>query len=113
MRYFGKNLGLTLIMLAMLGAGGAAHAEARILEVRFENHHFIPETVTVPAGQALVVRVVNADNETIEFESFKLNREKAISPGETITVHDGTGRPVGVRGLSLRDRASRNDRARN
>jgi hypothetical protein len=56
-------------------------------EIRFENHQFKPLTLTVPTGQPLIVKVVNASNETIEFESFKLNREKAISPGESIIVH--------------------------
>ncbi len=46
-----------------------------------------PLTLTVPAGQPLIIRVVNASKETIEFESFKLNREKAISPGEKTTTH--------------------------
>jgi hypothetical protein len=55
-------------------------------EIRFENHQFSPQTLTVPARQALSIKVINASNETIEFESFKLNREKAISPGESITV---------------------------
>ena len=55
-------------------------------EIRFENHQFSPLTLTVPAGQPLHLKVINASNETIEFESFKLNREKAILPGEVITV---------------------------
>ena len=41
----------------------------------------------MPAGQPLTIQVVNVSKETIEFESFKLNREKAIQPGETIVVH--------------------------
>jgi plastocyanin len=55
-------------------------------EIRFENHQFNPQTLTVTAGQALSIKVINASNETIEFESFKLNREKAVSPGESVTV---------------------------
>jgi hypothetical protein len=56
-------------------------------EIRFENHHFVPQNLTVAAGQELVIKVVNASTETIEFESFKLNREKALTPGQTINVH--------------------------
>jgi plastocyanin len=63
-----------------------AYAAATPIEIRFENHHFVPQNLTVPAGQELTINVVNASNETIEFESFKLNREKAVSPGETIKV---------------------------
>jgi plastocyanin len=56
-------------------------------EIRFEKHKFTPQTLTVPSGQKLTIKVVNASNETIEFESFKLNREKVVTPGQTITVH--------------------------
>lgn len=68
-----------------LGAG-AAYADNGVVEVRFENHHFSPANLEVPAGQALTIRVVNASKETIEFESFRLNREKAVQPGEAIAV---------------------------
>jgi plastocyanin len=54
--------------------------------IRFENHHFEPAKLSVAAGRPLTLKVTNASNETIEFESFKLNREQALSPGETITV---------------------------
>jgi plastocyanin len=54
--------------------------------IRFENHHFVPQTLHVIAGQPLVLKVTNASNETIEFESFKLNREIAMTPGEKISV---------------------------
>jgi hypothetical protein len=56
-------------------------------EIRFENHKFTPQTLSVPRGQKLTIKLVNASQETIEFESFKLNREKVVSPGQTITVH--------------------------
>ena len=55
--------------------------------IRFENHKFSPQTLSVPSGQKLTIKVVNASKETIEFESFKLNREKVVTPGETISVH--------------------------
>jgi len=68
-----------------LGAA-AANADNGVIEVRFQDHHFSPANLEVPAGQAVTVRVVNASSETIEFESFRLNREKAVQPGETIAV---------------------------
>jgi len=64
----------------------AVRADSGVAQIRFENHSFTPQSVTVPAGQSLSIKVLNLSQETIEFESFKLNREKAISPGETITV---------------------------
>jgi len=67
--------------------GELAQAGETATEIRFENHHFVPQNLTVAAGQELVIKVVNASTETIELESFKLNREKALSPGQTISVH--------------------------
>ena len=69
-----------------IGCVGWAHAQDD-QELRFENHQFTPQTLTVPSGQKLNIKVVNASKETIEFESFKLNREKVVTPGESITVH--------------------------
>ncbi|HXZ89105.1 MAG TPA: cupredoxin domain-containing protein [Candidatus Binataceae bacterium] len=87
-KYFTRAIGTIAILAAAVPTFAAdVHAEDGVRELRFENHRFAPQTLTVPAGQALTVRVVNTDKETIEFESFKLNREKAVSPGETITVH--------------------------
>jgi hypothetical protein len=68
-------------------AAGYAAASDTAATIKFENHHWAPLNVNVPANQALTIHVVNASNETIEFESFKLNRETAMTPGETITVH--------------------------
>jgi hypothetical protein len=78
----------SLFLLAgLLGLAIAAQAADSAATIRFEDHHWSPLTVTVPAGQPLSIQVVNASKETIEFESFRLNREKAIQPGETIVVH--------------------------
>lgn len=71
---------------ALILLGFAPQACAADQQIRFLDHHFTPTTLAVPAGQPLTLRVTNASNETIEFESFKLNREKAIDPGQTITV---------------------------
>jgi plastocyanin len=74
------------VITAVVLAAAAAGAQDTVTEIRFENHQFAPQTLTVPAGQPLVIKVVNSSKETIEFESFKLNREVAMTPGETITV---------------------------
>lgn len=57
------------------------------LQIRFEDHRFTPQTLTVASGRRLVIKVVNASTETIEFESFKLNREMVMEPGDTVVVH--------------------------
>jgi plastocyanin len=76
-----------LSLVAAIGlASAAAHADNSAVELRFADHRFSPTNLAVPAGEAVTIKVVNASNETIEFESFRLNREKAIQPGQTISV---------------------------
>jgi len=77
---------ISALFLTTTMAITAAGAQDTTLGIRFENHHFTPQTLMVPVGQPLAIKVVNASNETIEFESFKLNREVAMTLGETITV---------------------------
>jgi uncharacterized protein (DUF58 family) len=76
---------LLLASVLLLNPAQGAEPE-RAPAIRFADHRFTPQTLNVPAGQPLVIKVVNASNETIEFESFKLNREIAMTPGETISV---------------------------
>ena len=75
---------LIVLLIVLVPAG--ARGYDTVIELRFENHRFTPQTITVPANQALTLRITNASKEPIEFESFKLNREKVVGPGETITV---------------------------
>jgi uncharacterized protein (DUF58 family) len=75
--------------LLLLAAGGlvmAAPAEDIIVELRFENRKFIPQTLNVPANRPFKIKIVNASKEAMEFESFKLNREKVVGAGETVTI---------------------------
>ncbi len=76
--------GLFLLAVAL---PSAAYAADNGVEIQFRDHHFTPQTLTVAAGQPFTIKVVNNASETIEFESFKLNRERVVSAGATITVH--------------------------
>jgi hypothetical protein len=64
----------------------AKDAPEQIFEIRYENHRFMPRSLVVPAGCQVRIKVVNLSAERIEFESFKLNREKVIEPGKEVTV---------------------------
>lgn len=55
----------------------------------FHNHRFEPARITVPAHQKFRLRVKNTDDTADEFESVDLNREKLVTPGQTITVFLG------------------------
>ena len=75
-----------ILQLAPLAVGADAPVQLDPV-IRFDNHKFEPTTLTVPAGHPMTLKVVNSSNETIEFESFRLNREKVVSPGSTIKVN--------------------------
>ena len=63
------------LVTGALALGGArANANSNVVELRYQDHRFAPARLQVPAGQALTIKVVNASQETIEFESFRLNR---------------------------------------
>jgi high-affinity iron transporter len=59
------------------------------LTIQFENHHFVPSQITVPAGRKFKLFVKNDDSTADEFESTDLNRELLVTPGNTITVFLG------------------------
>jgi Cupredoxin-like domain len=76
-----------LLVLTMMILGDNALGEDRVVGLRYENHRFAPQSITVPASRPFRIKVINASKETIEFESFRLNREKVIGPGETVIVN--------------------------
>ena len=86
--------GLSIPMMHL----GAKDAPDQVFEIRFEKHRFTPQSLVIPAGRQVQIRVVNSSTERIEFESFKLNREKIVEPGKTVTVDL---RPLKYRQLRL------------
>jgi len=54
-----------------------------------KDHKFEPAELTVPAGQKVKIKVVNADPTPEEFESHELNREKVIPGGATAMIFVG------------------------
>ena len=83
----------SMIVFVTVVFSGSARGEDKVVELRFENRRFTPQTITVPANQSLTLRITNASGDPIEFESFKLNREKVVGPGETVTVRLPALRP--------------------
>lgn len=67
------------------GASPSSYQDT-VLEIHFADHRFTPQTLVVHADQPLVIKIVNSSKERIEFESFSLNREKVVDPGESITL---------------------------
>jgi len=75
---FAMGLGLSLLSAASM-------AGAPTVELRIENHVFVPDIVEIPAATKVRLMVINADSTPEEFESYELNREKVI-PGNRKTV---------------------------
>jgi hypothetical protein len=75
-----------LLLLITVALETRSLADDLVIEMRFENQRFVPQTITVPANQPFKIKIINASKEAIEFESFKLNREKVVGPGETVVV---------------------------
>ena len=70
-----------------------AEDSAVTVVIRFDHHHFIPQKIEIPSGKPILLTVVNVGNERIEFESFKLHREKVIEPGRSVVIHLPALRP--------------------
>lgn len=61
--------------------------------IQYANRRFKPTKLEVAAGEPLLIRVVNRSQERIEFESFRLHRERVVDPGATIIVRVGALKP--------------------
>ena len=70
------------LWLSLIGTA-AAMDEIRIV---IKDHRFVPSEVRVKADTKINLIVSNEDQTVEEFESFSLNREKVVRPGQSITV---------------------------
>jgi high-affinity iron transporter len=82
-----RTVAAAAVMLAVLCAPPARADEPPLLV--FHNHRFEPPRIEVPAHQKFKLLVKNTDDTADEFESVELNREKLVTPGQTITVFLG------------------------
>jgi heme/copper-type cytochrome/quinol oxidase subunit 2 len=76
-------------LLAGVLAGGSAARADEIPTLEFRQHRFVPNRIQVPANVKFKLMVKNNDDTADEFESVDLNREKLVTPGQTITVFLG------------------------
>ena len=67
-----KNLILasSLIVLVAVTLTADARGEDTVVELRFENRRFIPQTITVPANQSLTLQITNASKEPRRIRKF-------------------------------------------
>ena len=76
---------LVIVLLAATAAPAAADPTAITLAV--EEARFVPAEVEVSADARLRLDVTNHTAAAIEFESFELNRERVVQPGQTVAVY--------------------------
>lgn len=75
----GWALGIVLLALS------TAIADEEI-QVVIKDHQFSPSEIKIKAQTKTKLVITNQDNSAEEFESFSLNREKMIRPGQTVTI---------------------------
>ena len=80
---------VVLAALAVLLVGGSGARADDVPTLVFHHHRFVPDRIEVPAHVKFRLMVKNTDNTADEFESSDLNREKLVTPGQTITVFLG------------------------
>ena len=91
MRPMRNRLAMLALLAGVLVAPGVWAEGA--FTITLENHRFSPETLDVPSGEKIELRIVNKDKTPEEFESTSLRREKIVTGGGEISVFVGPLRP--------------------
>ena len=83
------------IILALCGfaLAGLVLAAEQTFEIAIRDHRFVPNEITVPAGQKVKLIVKNEDATPEEFDSKRLNREKVIPGRSQATIYIGPLKP--------------------
>ena len=84
-----RPIALATVLLAGLLAGVSQARAEDVLQLEFRQHRFVPDHIVVPANVKFKLMVKNNDDTADEFESVDLNREKLVTPGQTVTVFLG------------------------
>ena len=77
---------IAIVLAGLLALSSFARADDAQPQLKFANGHFEPASFNVAAGRPIKLTVMNQGDSAIEFESFELNRERVVQPGQTITV---------------------------
>ena len=78
---------LLLAALLLAVPGGRAGADDHSIPLAVGDQGFSPAEVEAPAGVRVRFEVTNRAASAVEFESFDLNRERVIQPGQTVNVY--------------------------
>ena len=75
---------LTLLVVAM---AAVAAADDQGIPLSVHDAGFAPAELKASAGARVRIEVSNQTANAIEFESFELNRERVIQPGQTVNIY--------------------------
>jgi plastocyanin len=78
------QLAIATVLLSVLGI---ARADDVSLPLAVHDGGFEPAQVKTPSGAKIRLEVTNQTASAIEFESFELNRERVIQPGQKVAVY--------------------------
>jgi plastocyanin len=67
----------------------SAHAAESDFALVIRDHQFEPAELTIPSGAKIRLKVENQDATPEEFDSFSLNREKAIAGHASAIIYIG------------------------
>jgi len=86
-----------LALSALLLAGGpvaaSAAADDPVVTLTLKDHRFAPANVTVPAGRAVRIVLVNRDPASEEFDSTDLRVEQDVTPNGRASFTVGPLKP--------------------
>lgn len=83
----------TLTLFAATSIGALAYGANEPIEIRIKNKQFVPNKVTVKAGERFKLRLINEDSTSEEFESDTLVIEKFLSPKRKMVITLGPLKP--------------------
>jgi plastocyanin len=69
---------ILIILFNIIYIPNTIRSEDLIFEINIKDHHFLPESITIPEGVKVTLIVNNQDSTIEEFESFELRKEKII-----------------------------------
>ena len=70
----------TLLFLFAIALASRTPADDAVVELRFENHRFIPQTITVPANQPLKIKITNAAKRPSNSKASNSTVRRSLGP---------------------------------
>lgn len=84
---------LALILTATALQIAPARADDTAINIVAKDGVYTPSEINVPADQKVKLHVKNEDSAMVEFESYPLNREVRIQPGEEKDIYIDAQKP--------------------